>query len=46
MRSDPEFIKCYVKHPLTSSGQEVSLNSAAQEGLPGENARLRALHEV
>lgn len=36
MRSDPELIKCYVKRPLTSTGEELSLNSAAPEGLAHE----------
>lgn len=38
MRSDPELIKCYVKRPLTSTGEEFSLNSAALEGLAHEKA--------
>lgn len=36
MRSHPELIKCYVKRPLTSTGEELSLNSAAPEGLAHE----------
>lgn len=43
MRSDPELIKCYVKHPLTSTGEELSLNSAALEGLAHEKA-LAVIH--
>lgn len=33
MRSGPELIKRYVKHPLTSTREELSLNSAALGGL-------------
>lgn len=38
MRSDPELIKSYVKRPLTSTGEELSLHSAALEGMAHEKA--------